>query len=182
MEKIKVWGLSGKAGSGKDYIYTNYFKPMRFHNFALAWHMKISVIGRGLASYDDAFTHKPEHVRKIIQLEGTERGRLKYGENIWTDTAKAWMRLYNECWGITKFVITDVRFPNEAEFVKSMGGIVIRVDAPIRVSKNNLTPEARLHLSEIALDHYTDFDYVINNDYNDAYGQVMQIFDEQGIE
>ena len=44
-------------------------------------------------------------------------------------------------------VITDVRYPNEVEWIRSTGGIVIRLTA------NNLPPQSD-HISNIALDHY----------------------------
>jgi hypothetical protein len=54
------------------------------------------------------------------------------------------------------WLITDCRFPNEADTVKKKGGLVIRVTRP----QGNLTD---LHPSETSLDGYS-FDYVINND------------------
>jgi hypothetical protein len=53
------------------------------------------------------------------------------------------------------WIITDTRFPNEAQAIKDAGGIVIRVDRP-GVSAINAHP------SETALDNW-DFDYKIWN-------------------
>lgn len=53
-------------------------------------------------------------------------------------------------------VVTDVRFPNEAEAISSAGGVLVRIDRPGLVSDDS-------HLSETALDDYP-FDLVVVND------------------
>lgn len=161
---IKVIGISGKAGSGKDYISQNFLRPHGYFQWSFAWHFKNSIVGKGAATYEEVFHTKPPHIRKELQLEGTERGRNIYGENIWCETAKSWMLLLHEQWGINKFVVADVRFPNEVEFIKTMGGNVLRINAPIRIERNTLSAEARLHVSETALDDYANFDYILDND------------------
>jgi hypothetical protein len=53
------------------------------------------------------------------------------------------------------WIITDVRFPNEAKAIKDKGGIIIRVDRP---GVKPINP----HPSETALDNW-EFDYKIAN-------------------
>jgi hypothetical protein len=161
--KYKVIGLSGKAGSGKDYLTNKYFVPLGYKQFSLAWHFKISLCGRGTFTYDDVFYHKPPIVRRELQLEGTERGRNVYGEDVWCKTMFGWFELLSETWGINQFIVADIRFPNEVKFVQQMGGKVFRIDADDRVEDNKLTLEARQHISETALDEYDGFDdFIIN--------------------
>jgi hypothetical protein len=176
---IEVWGLSGKAGSGKDFIYKTYLEPMGFRRWALADHFKIWLIAKELASYDDVFITKPPHVRHLLQQEGTERGRLVYGESIWVKAAFAWIRLLHDTWGINKFVISDVRYPNEMYAIKERGGKVIRIVAPIREANSNLSESARSHISETALDvvPLDEYDGVIYNDPGkDVEFQMKSIF------
>lgn len=61
-----------------------------------------------------------------------------------------------------KWIITDVRFPNEAKAIKDRGGIILRIDRPAKV---DLGPRRTdwMHPSETALDTW-DFDYEIDND------------------
>lgn len=68
---------------------------------------------------------------------------------------------------LPRWIITDVRFPNEAQAIKERGGIVIRVNRP---ADNKITTFMKLqgiglieHPSETALDDY-EFDEVIIND------------------
>lgn len=164
---MKIIGLSGTAGSGKDYIFSNFIKPLGFYRFALADHFKIGAVGRKLVTYDEVFYTKPEHIRDTLQKMGTEEGRDIYGDDIWLDTTYVWLHHLNITWGVNKFCITDVRFPNEVEYIQSRGGIVIRVEAPNR-SINALTDKTRSHISEVALDNYDGYDYRINNDPENA--------------
>ena len=53
------------------------------------------------------------------------------------------------------WIITDVRYPNEAKAIKEKGGITLRV--------NRKTNNTSSHESETALDNYQDWDYVIDN-------------------
>jgi hypothetical protein len=164
---IQVIGLSGKAGSGKDYIAANILtKHYGYVPFSLAWHIKTSLIGKSACTYEEAFRTKPPRVRHLLQQEGTESGRDIYGEDIWLHTAYAWMQLIYEQWGIVRFVIPDVRFPNEVEYIQRNGGKVLRVIAPQRVADSPLSMEARLHRSETALDDYPldNFDGLLDND------------------
>ena len=164
---MQIIGISGKAGSGKDYIASKIVTPhYGYVPFSLAWHIKTGLIGKGMATYDEAFITKPPHVRHLLQQDGTENGRDVYGMDIWLDTAYAWMRLVYEQWGIARFVIPDVRFPNEVEYIQRHGGKVIRILAPQRVQNSPLSLEARLHRSETALDEYPldNFDALLDND------------------
>lgn len=152
---LRVLGLSGKAGSGKDYIAANYLKPLGFLPIALADAIKEEAVARGLCTYEEAFHTKPPHVRDLLQQLGTELGRDQYGEDIWCRRTHARMQRMAEQWGFTKFVITDVRFRNEVRFVQQeMGGEVLRVFAPDRVANNGMPDELRTHRSEIDLDPF----------------------------
>jgi hypothetical protein len=79
------------------------------------------------------------------------------------------------------WIITDTRFPNEAEAIKSRGGIVIRVDrkeaageGAIQKTVNGKTfwVKSHGHASETSLDEYP-FDYVINNN-----GTIEELVDK----
>ena len=172
MLKFDVIGLSGKSGTGKDYIIQQCLRPEGYFQISFAWHFKIWLISTGQATYEEVFYTKPEHIRRLMQLEGTERGRDVYGPDVWVDTAFAWMQLWNETWGISKFVIGDVRFPNEADRILELGGKVIRITAPERVENSILTAEQKRHISETALDTYDKFSGYVFNGY-DAYGRPM---------
>jgi hypothetical protein len=88
-------------------------------------------------------------VRALLQRLGTDAGRAVLGEDVWVDAALKAI----EPGG--KYVITDVRFPNEADAVRAMGGQLWRVVRPGMAAVN-------AHPSEVALDGY-QFDQRIDN-------------------
>lgn len=88
--------------------------------------------------------------RKLFKLLGTECCRNLIHPNIWVNA------LFSNYTSDKNWVITDVRFPNEAAVIKEKGGILIRVNRPCI----NTTD---IHESEIALDDYPHFDYIIEN-------------------
>jgi len=166
---VTVIGLSGAAGSGKDYVAKEYFfKKLGFHNISLAWHFKIQCISHGDATYEEVFDTKPPRVRRLLQILGTEQGREVWGEDIWVNTMFAWMTLYHKDWGINKFVIPDVRFPNELRAIQKLGGKVYRV---IGDRQGNLTDEAWLHSSENSL---TDDMNIYNGFINNSQGSNLE--------
>ena len=129
--------------------------------------------------------------RKLLQLLGTEAGRNIIHPNIWVNALFADYKkiAYNwDCDGNTtvegypNWIITDVRFPNEAKAIKDRGGIVIRVNRNKQCGscENIFIGNAECpscgsgnwvygnidsnHPSETALDDYDGFDYVVEND------------------
>ena len=161
---MEIIGLSGKAGSGKDYLYQHSLRRCRYKRVAFADHIKVWLIGQGKLSHEEAYGHKAPDVRQLLQQYGTEQGRDVYGEDIWCSTLFAWLRVWESSWGINRFVITDVRFANEVEFIKRRGGKVFRIHAPERAALKGLSPELAEHRSECDLDTYARFDAIIHND------------------
>ena len=96
--------------------------------------------------------------RQILQRLGTEGMRNVFGGDIFVRLMSR--RLVNVMMPTSKYqivVITDVRFPEEAALIKSLGGLVIRID---RTMANVLKPE---HDSEKPL-HPSWIDHVVKND------------------
>ena len=90
--------------------------------------------------------------RKLLQLLGTECGRQIIHPNIWVNS------LFADYKKDSNWIITDVRFTNEAQAIKDKGGIIIRINRPLYRLDDQ-------HPSETALDNY-NFDYVIENEGN----------------
>jgi hypothetical protein len=97
---------------------------------------------------------RPMLVREFLQILGTEGLRTGLHENTWINALMADYEpvAFEQP---SNWIITDTRFPNEAQAIKEAGGIVIRVDRP-GVSAINAHP------SETALDNW-DFDHKIMN-------------------
>jgi hypothetical protein len=62
-------------------------------------------------------------------------------------------------------IISDVRFPNEAEMVKEMGGTLIQCIRRTQSGRQYVDPSrSATHPSETALDGYKGWDYIIDTD------------------
>ena len=124
--------------------------------------------------------------RMLLQLLGTECGRDIIHPNIWNNT------LFNDYKKITtkwncdgeattneypKWIITDLRFPNEMKAVKKHAGITIRITRPTCETVTEL-----LHESETALND-TEFDYEIDNSgsLEDLINKVKEILIKEKI-
>ena len=102
-------------------------------------------------------------VRDFLQKLGTDGLRYGLHENTWINALMSDYKpgpLFPDVPAelhaqLPNWIITDTRFPNEAQAIKDAGGIVIRVDRP-GVSAINAHP------SETALDNW-DFDHKIMN-------------------
>lgn len=107
--------------------------------------------------------------RLLLQNMGTQIGRQIIHPNIWVNALMVdykaigdnllegeVRKVREEDLIYPNWIITDVRFPNEVEAIKRKSGIIIRVNRPLITSDN--------HKSEVALDNYKDFHYVIENE------------------
>lgn len=184
MKKVRapfeIYAFSGKIGSGKNFIaekvFSKYLHRKQTLVMALADDFKIDAIAKDGANRERVFgSNKDKETRRLLQHRGTEEGRDKYGENIWCNVLYEWMLMYNSR-GVERFIITDVRFPNEVNFIQEIGGKVIRVNSPNRTEDSinresggddELAKLITSHPSETSLDSYDGFDFVINNDYGE---------------
>lgn len=180
---MKVIGLSGKAGSGKDYVAHTYLKSLGFWPIGLADAIKELAVTQGICTYEEAFLTKPPAVRTLLQVLGVEQGRALWGEDCWCRGVEARMRVVAERWGHEKFVITDVRFLNEVQFVQEvLKGEVYRLYAPDRVADVLLTEEQREHVSETALDRFDVITEDLENGVQRFATTVVEVHNERASE
>jgi hypothetical protein len=106
--------------------------------------------------------------RTMLQELGTDVMRKRFHDNTWINATFAdWHHISgNRHWAgnaITiaaamkepKWIITDVRFPNEVRAIKERNGIVLRMQRDGAPASD--------HISETALDDYKNFDAIIDN-------------------
>lgn len=103
-------------------------------------------------------------VRALLQKLGTDAIRDRVHKNAWVNALFANYKLYKNYthtdtpeMEYPKWIISDMRFPNEMEAIKERGGLTIRVVRP--QTEGQITR----HESETALDK-AEFDFVIHND------------------
>ena len=104
----------------------------------------------------------PRSPRWTLQLWGTEfRRKGRYGvDTFWLDKVRSQV----EASPSTLFVVTDVRFHNEANFIEQMGGMLVRVRRPVLEAREAAERSRRgraAHASETELlNRLVDFEAV----------------------
>jgi len=173
-----IIGLSGKMGSGKNYIaekiiYPSYKDDYNILIIGFGDLMKNELYARDKTlTYDELYDHKTFETRNKLQQYGTENGRDKYHQDIWIRGLDIQVETFRRRSGDNCLVIVcDIRFKNEAEYISMKGGKIIRVISEDRTNERYLK-EANgdkkqyenivNHRSETELDSYK-FDYIINN-------------------
>ena len=169
-----IIGLVGFIGAGKGTVRDILVREHGYHGFAFADALKDAVSTiftwpRGLLEGDSnasrAFreridpwwSHKLGYEvtpRLILQKMGTEACRHGIADNIWIAALEKRIHGYEDV------VISDCRFPNELDFVRSAGGVIVRLK---RGEEPSLEEQMKMHISETAW-NYVVPDYVIDND------------------
>ena len=138
---MRLIGITGKARSGKDAIAKFAWSQYGFTRIAFADAVKLSAQAKfGLTAAQTWGDELKEIViphwnmtpRQMFQMEGTEAGRNVFGGDLWI---KRFMLSYNLLKDTDDIIVPDVRFDNEAEALRSLGGIIIEVrrgQGPVR--------------------------------------------------
>jgi hypothetical protein len=167
----RIIGVTGYAQHGKDSLgqllvdefeYTRVGFADALKTMALRlnpvtttrWYVTDVEVVRLQAEVDDGgweSAKKNPEVRRILQVLGTECVRDIIGPDAWVAA------LHRSLDPTKRYVITDVRFPNEADFIRRMDGLVVRVT---RVNEDG-TPfdngvgtqhPSELHIAELDTD------------------------------
>jgi len=166
---MKLIGISGKIGTGKTALAEELVRLTGFAraSFADALKQEVSRIYRVPLEFcyckkhmrypiayqhviDGAFYYPPHTatVRELLQWHGTEV-RRKQNPDFWLIQMQKRLVELEFC-GCLGAVIDDVRFEDEAQFVKDNGGILVRIDPYAGWEPG----AAARHSSETALDKY----------------------------
>jgi len=166
-------GLTGRAGAGKSTVAAYLEREFAFVEIAMADPI-VNMIGALFADADidgawmveRALKEQPTALgfsyRQLAQTLGTEWGR-SLAPDFWLRVAS--LRLAAPHLQTENIVVSDVRFPNEAEWLQARGGVLVRV-------VRDITPQARPHVSESHSDHLTVTTELLN------FGSQATLFDQ----
>lgn len=151
-----IIGISGKKRSGKDTVFSMIdaitAHEVRTTRTAFGDQIKQEIADSMNITVADIDADK-ERFRPLLQFWGAEYRRGYCGDDYWIKK----MRLAAATWYARDWlIITDVRFPNEAELVRELDGVLIRVERDTGLDDT--------HDSETALDDYDHFDFRLKND------------------
>lgn len=164
---INLIGISGRIGHGKDTVAgiineltKNIYQIKRFSG-------KLKQMASLLTGIDAEDFNRQEikkqylgeewgmTIRELLQKLGTDAVRNGLHENAWVNA------LFADYEPGNRWIVPDVRFPNEYMAIKKRNGIIIRVERGPKPLNE--------HPSETALDVFS-FDYTIHNN-----GSIMQL-------
>lgn len=169
-----IIGIAGPARSGKDTLADFLVAETNGYKYNLADPMRAMLkAGFGIDLSDDYWQSRKEEVipaigkspRQLMQTLGTEWGRNLIGEDTWLVLAQA--HLIRRGVGM---IIPDIRFDNEAEWVRSRGGTIIHV-------RRKNAPQVNAHTSEsgikAALGEVTIYNDGSLQDLQNSVGEVV---------
>lgn len=159
-------GLSGKIGSGKSTV-ADLMKLRKREYQIKAFAHKVKEITSLMTGVSLGACYSQEGKNTYLKDWGMTVGEFQ--QKLGTEAIRnnlhpdAWvLALFSDYTDNQHWIITDVRFPNEAVAIKSRGGILVRMEGdPVGVranSKRDLN-----HASETSLDNYDHWDYIIQN-------------------
>lgn len=134
-------GLTGKARSGKDTVADYLAEHYRFKTTAFAKPIKDGCKAMFGLTDEHVYGDLKEVVipeygcspRQMLQWCGTEFGREMVHPDIWLMQVRHQWEAMRETAAETfhsGLVVTDVRFENEAELIRKLGGFVVHVERP----------------------------------------------------
>lgn len=154
-EDQSIIGLTGPAGVGKDTVASVLAGVYTRYAFAGPLKIALSCLNlfepRTRAAKEVLLPGKPYSYRTAAQTLGTEWARRLDPD--------FWLKLADEkTVHLRKVVFTDVRFNNEADWVRTRGGVIWHVTG----RATTVTGEAAAHASEVAVD-FKDGDWTLDN-------------------
>jgi hypothetical protein len=151
---MKLIAFSGKRGTGKTtgakYLVNGYGYELVSFASAIKDIAENLFPGVGNAPKEKPF--KPfEWSPRDFSIALGELGRY-FDPNIWVS------RVLNSLKKNGKYVVDDLRFPNEAVMIKNLGGKIVRLN---RYESQNSYGKNLDIQSETALDDYKGFDFIV---------------------
>lgn len=169
----KLIGLSGLARCGKDTLAKMLYDAFRVERISFAEPIREAL--RAMMGLTDEHFHGElkevpipwlgKSPRQLMQTLGTEWGREIVNDSLWLLIAEQKIKAFHD--DMKHVVVTDVRFENEADFIRANGGVVWHI------TRANAT-KVQIHASESGIAFKPQLgDIRIENN-----GTLDELFDE----
>ena len=172
-------GLTGRARYGKSTAAEHLVDTYLLEHYAFADPLRdglMAIFNLDPTDFEGDRKEQPlawldRSPRQLMQSMGTEWGRNQVHPELWLLLAEQNLGFLEQTnTAASGFVISDLRFENEAAFVREKGGLVIHL---LRESAPDVNP----HISETGIAIH-DNDFVVHNDetIEQMTGQLDEIF------
>jgi hypothetical protein len=176
MQQPKAIGIAGPARVGKDtaalwfvahgYVKLSFAEPLKRGLAAMLGLTLDHLEGDLKECVLEPYGRSP---RYMMQTIGTEWGRELINEDVWLMRASeivAELKAETDCIGP---VISDVRFENEAKWVRDQGGVVVHLSGRLDL------PDVEAHESEAGVEWQAGDATVVND------GSIAELYERLAI-
>jgi hypothetical protein len=161
-------GVSGLAGSGKSEVSAVLTSEFGFGRVKFADPLKnmIRTLLRGAGHIDEDVERMVEGDLKEVEIPelgvsprllmvtlGTEWGRDAVRPDLWIRLWKAAAEMHE------RVVVDDVRFPNEVDAIRELGGVIWRVERPGLVAASHVSEQLSVEPDDV-LFNTLDLDFL----------------------
>ena len=173
---MKVYLISGKAGSGKNEV-ANIIKKHYVEVGKKAATTEVSkyikVLAKEILNWNGDESDKP---RKFLQDTGYMFRHELFNQDFFINRIIEEASFYEKYLDV--LIISDIRLPIEIDTFKAkLDAVAINVKNEF--SKSILTSDEQKHETETALDNYENFDFVLENSaHENLYNNVLKIIEE----
>lgn len=154
--------LCGKAGTGKDTVMAE-MKSLHLSTVRVSFADGVKDLAKtitGVNFFDDEVKQQPKN-REFLQFLGTDLMRDRWDHQWWVKQAQA---KCTKAMDVGLFpVLTDTRFPDEADMARDLGMYLVRLEATPETLESRGRPMTT-HASETALDGYLNYDLRVHTD------------------
>ena len=153
----KIIILTGKAQSGKNStanIIKKHLEKQNKKTVIISYAKYLKDYAKEIIGWNGKESTKP---REFLQQIGVELIKNQIDENMLINRIKEDIKVYEYFYDV--IIISDARFKDEIESIKTKNTVVIKIEG----KENKLTTEEKNHITEIALDNYNKYDYIIEN-------------------
>lgn len=179
----KLLGLNGKMGVGKSEALKtlNEISEAKVVNVKFAqpiYDIQEYIYNRIQAAYSRPETFIKD--RKLLQWIGTEWGRNSISSNLWVDLWAAEVKRNLDLGYLV--VCDDVRFDNEAEVIKNLGGKILQITSTRTDERIDTRSGLTNHASEAGIGNkYVDMLVENNSSLIDYKNSLAYAFGMMGI-
>jgi len=162
MKESKIFLIAGKARSGKDttlQIIKDFYEQNGKSVVKLGFADYIKNYAQKITNWDGKDETKP---RDLLQIIGTDIVRNQINKDFFINRICEDIMVYKYFFDV--IIISGERFTNELDIPKKVFKNVKIIEIERPNFTNELTDKQNEHITEHALENYSNYDYLIVND------------------